>query len=135
MRISVCTLMCILEPDPEASGYPGNKLHLYCLTGLHATNKVVVCSLICNRNLVCDEGTKLDCCDVNSAAGELDMTIITLGRLYFVLSCQLAPIESTPHVARETCIGEATCDLIGSHPSSGVSSKAIWVRLFSGLLV
>jgi hypothetical protein len=28
-----------------------------------------------------------------SVAGELGMTVITLDRLYFVMSCQLAPID------------------------------------------
>jgi hypothetical protein len=37
--------------------------------------------------------------------------------------------------AWETCTSKAAGDLIGSHPSSGVGSEAIWARLFSGLLV
>jgi hypothetical protein len=56
--------MCILEPDPKAGGCPGNGLLSYCLTGEHATNRVIAYSLIYNENLVCSEGTRLDCYDV-----------------------------------------------------------------------
>jgi hypothetical protein len=44
-------------------------------------------------SLACGEGTRLDCCDVILATRELGMTIIKLGRLYFVLSCRLAPSD------------------------------------------
>jgi hypothetical protein len=56
------------------------------LTGLHAIDWAIVCSLIYNRNLACGEGTRLDCCDM--------ITIITLARLYFVLSCRLTPTDA-----------------------------------------
>jgi hypothetical protein len=82
--------MHVLDPDPGASDCPGNKLHLYWFIGVLATNRVIACSLIRNQNLACGEGTRLDYCDVIFAVDELDMTIITLGRLYFMLSCQLA---------------------------------------------
>jgi hypothetical protein len=95
MRNSVYALMHILEPDLEAGDCPGNGLHLYCLTGLHAIDRVIACSPICNRNLACSEGRRLDCCNVISAAGKLGVTIIMLGRLYFVLSCRLTPTDAT----------------------------------------
>jgi hypothetical protein len=93
VRVSASVLMRALDHDPEASGCPSNWLHLYCLTRLHAANRVIAYSLICNQNLVCGEGTRLDCCNVISATGELGMTIITLGRLYFMLSCRFAPTD------------------------------------------
>jgi hypothetical protein len=55
-----------------------------------------VWSLICNRNLACDEVTRLDCCDVISTASELGMAIITLDRFYFMLTCWLAPTDVAP---------------------------------------
>jgi hypothetical protein len=87
--------MHVLEPDPEASDCPDSGLYLYCLIGLHATNRVIACSLICNRNLAYGEGIRLDYCDVIPTAGELGMAIIILGRLYFILSCRLAPTDAT----------------------------------------
>jgi hypothetical protein len=86
VQISIRSLLRVLELDLEAGDCPGNGLHLYCLTGLHTTNRVIACSLICNRKLACGKSARLDYCDVISAAGELGMTIITLGRLYFILS-------------------------------------------------
>jgi hypothetical protein len=93
-----------LNPDPEAGQCPGNRLHLYCLTGVHATNRVIACSFICNRNLDYDEGTRLDCCNEISVAGELGMVIIILGGFYFVLSCRLTPtdVASVQHGIRVT---------------------------------
>jgi hypothetical protein len=82
-----------LNPDPEAGQCLSNRLHLYYLTGVHVTNRVIECSLICNRNLAYDEGTRLDCCNEISVTGELGMAIITLGRLYFMLSCRLTPTD------------------------------------------
>jgi hypothetical protein len=58
VRISVHALMHILEPDPMAGNCPGNGL--CCLTGVRATNRVIACSLIYNRNLAYDEVTILD---------------------------------------------------------------------------
>jgi hypothetical protein len=78
MRVSIRALMCVLELELEASNFLSNGLHLYCLTGFYYTNRVMECSFIC---------------DVISTAGELGMTIITLGRLYFVFSCRLAPTD------------------------------------------
>jgi hypothetical protein len=86
----------ILKPDPEVGGCPGNGLPLYCLFEVHATNRVIVGPLICNRNLACGEGTGLDYCNVIFVAGELGMDIIMLGRIYFMLSCWLAPTNVTP---------------------------------------
>jgi hypothetical protein len=106
-------LMCILEPDPKAGGCPRNELSLHCLTGVHTTNRVIACSLIYNQNLACDEGTRLDYCDVIFVVGELGMTIITLDKLYFMLSCQLAPTNVT--LVQHERRGEVTVDLTGSH--------------------
>jgi hypothetical protein len=83
--------MRVLEPDPEVDNCPGIRLHLYYLTGLHVTNQAIAYSLICliyDRSLTCSDGAKLDCYDVISAAGEPGMAIVTLGGLYFVLSCR-----------------------------------------------
>jgi hypothetical protein len=94
-RISVCALMHVLKPNPEAGGCLGNVLHLYCLIGLHATNWVIACSLICNWNLACNEGSRIDCWEMIFTASEPSMIIsITLGRLYFVLSCWLPSINA-----------------------------------------
>jgi hypothetical protein len=77
----------------HANLYLRTGLLLYCLTGLHATNRIIACFLICNRNLAYDEVTRLDCCDVISVTSELGMVIITLGGLYFVLSYRVAPTD------------------------------------------
>jgi hypothetical protein len=50
--------------------------------------------LICNRHLSCSEGIRLDYCNMIATTGAYDMAIITLGRLYFVLSYRLAPTEA-----------------------------------------
>jgi hypothetical protein len=96
VRISVCTLMRILGPNPKADDCPGNGLDLYCLIQLHAINQVIACSLICYRILAYGEGKRLDCCDIISVADALGMTIIMLVRLYFVLSCRLTPSDVAP---------------------------------------
>jgi hypothetical protein len=83
--------MHVLDPNPEASSCLGNGLHLYCLMGVHTANRLIVCSLICNRDIAYDENIKLDFCDVISTTSEIGMAIITLGRLYFVLSWRPAP--------------------------------------------
>jgi hypothetical protein len=64
------------------------------LTGFHAIDWIMVCFHICNRKLVCGEGTSLDCCDVVVATGYFGVAIITLSRLYFVLSCRLSPPDA-----------------------------------------
>jgi hypothetical protein len=87
IRIFVHALMHILEPDPEAGDCTSNGLHLYCLTRVHGTNRIIACSLIYNRNIACSGGTRLDSYDMISVASEPGTTIITLGWLYFVLSC------------------------------------------------
>jgi hypothetical protein len=78
--------MHVLEPDPGACSCPGEGLHWYFLIMLHAINLVIVCSFICTRSLACDEGTRLNYCDVISTAGELAMTIIMMDKLYIILS-------------------------------------------------
>jgi hypothetical protein len=121
VQISVCTLMHVLEPDSEVGDCPSNVLHLYCLIEVHATNRVIACSLICNRNLACAEGTRLDCCDMTSAASEPGMAIITLDTLYIVFSCWLIPIDVTPmqHALREKHTAEtrshSLCLALQSH--------------------
>jgi hypothetical protein len=85
MRISIRALMHILDPDPEPGGSLGNGLHLYYLTGVHAANRVIMCSLICNRDVVCGEDTRLDCCDMISTTSEIGIAIIMLGKLYFMV--------------------------------------------------
>jgi hypothetical protein len=65
------------------------------LTGLHTTIWVIACTLISNRNLACGDGASLDCYDVMAAVGDYNMTIITLGRLYLVLSFRLTPPDAS----------------------------------------
>jgi hypothetical protein len=91
-RVNLCSR--VLELDLEAGICPGRGLHWYCMTGLCTTNWVIACSLNYKRNLACGEGTRLDYCDVISAARELGMAIITLGELYFVFSCRVAPTDA-----------------------------------------
>jgi hypothetical protein len=88
----------------------GNGLHLYCLTRQHTIIQVIACSLICNKNLAYNEGTRLDCYDVTSATSEFGMIIIMLGRLYFVLPCRLTPTDATPmqHGRRATVRPQTT---------------------------
>jgi hypothetical protein len=134
VRISVCALMCILKLDPEVGNCSGNGLNQFCSTGAHTTNWVITCSHIYNRNLVCGDGTSLDYCNVISITGELDMTIITLGRLYFVLFCRLAPtnVAAVRHGQRAAVRPHAFDQV--TH-SSGVGSEVIWAKVFSGLPV
>jgi hypothetical protein len=116
-RISVCALMHVLKPNPEAGGCLGNVLHLYCLIGLHATTWVIVCSLICNWNLAYNEGSRIDCWDMIFAASEPSMTIIiTLGRLYFMLFCWLPPINAA-------CVWSGHTFIIRA---SGVRTPVTW---------
>jgi hypothetical protein len=126
--------MCVLKPDSETGDCPGNGLHRYCLTRVHITNRVIACSLICNRDVACVKGKRLDCCDVSSAAGELGMVIIMMGRLYFVLSCRLDPTDVAP-VQRRRRAAVRPHAFYRVTPSSGIGTKAAWARLFSGLLV
>jgi hypothetical protein len=74
-------------------------------------------------------GIRLDSCDVISTAGNLGMAIITLGRLFFMLSCRLTPIDapSVQHGWREG--NDAACALAESYHSSGVGSEALWTML------
>jgi hypothetical protein len=72
----------------------------------------MVCPLIYNRDLACGEDARLDYYNVISTTGEHGMSIITLGRLYFMLSCRLTPTDAA---SRETCSSEAISSLIGSH--------------------
>jgi hypothetical protein len=102
--------MCVLKTDPKASDCLNNGLHRYCLIEVHATNQAIACSLIYNSNLACDKGTRLNCYNVISTASKLDMTIITLGWLYFMLSCRLVPTNVVT-VQQQT----HRC-LTGSHP-------------------
>jgi hypothetical protein len=68
-------------------------------------------------------------CDVIAATEDHDTTIITVDRFYFVLSYWLAPTD-VASVRHGNHAGRgATSDSTGSHPSSGVGSKATWVRL------
>jgi hypothetical protein len=59
VQIPVPVLMCVLDPDLKAGSSLGNGMHLYSLTVLYIINQVIVCSLICNRNLACSEGKRL----------------------------------------------------------------------------
>jgi hypothetical protein len=128
VQISVCALMRTWS-RPRGRRLSGKWVALSGLTWLHAINRIIACSLICNRNLACGEDTRLDCCDVIATTGDYGMAIITLGRLYFVLSCRLAPIVALYVQYGQRAGSGVTCILTGPHLSSGVDSKVIWVRL------
>jgi hypothetical protein len=64
------------------------------LTRLHTINRVIVCSLIYNSNLVCGKDTRLDSYDVIVVTGDHGMTIITPDRLYFMWSCWFDPTDA-----------------------------------------
>jgi hypothetical protein len=123
--------MRVLEPDPEVGNCPGGRLHWYCLNGLHATNRVIACSLICNKNVACDKGARLNYCDMIFVAGELGVAIITPGRLYFVLSCRLAPTDVTA-LKHGQCVVARPHGFDQVTPSVGVGLEVFWARLFSG---
>jgi hypothetical protein len=91
-----------------------------------------MCSLTCNRNLACSEGTRQNCCDVITVSGDYDMTIITLDTLYFVLSCHLAPTNALSVQHGQHVDSGATYALTRPHLSSGVDSEAFWDRLLVG---
>jgi hypothetical protein len=109
-----------------------NGLHKYCWTGQHAINRLIACSIIFNRNIACGKRTRLDCCDMISVTDNLDMAVITLGRLFFILSYRFAPTNA-PFVlhVRRSC-RKTIGTLVRSHLSLGVDSEAIWTRLLVG---
>jgi hypothetical protein len=82
VRIPVYALINVLDSYMEVGSSPGDGLHLYGLTGLHTINQVIACFLICNINLACGEGIRVDCCDVIATTSDYNMTIITLGKLF-----------------------------------------------------
>jgi hypothetical protein len=115
VQIPIHALIHVLDVDLEAGNRPRDGLHFHDLTGLRAINRIIACSLTCNRNLAYDEGTRLDCCDVAATTGDYDMAIITLGRLYYILSCQLAPtnalsMQHDRHAGQwsHRCLGQVT---------------------------
>jgi hypothetical protein len=95
VQIPIHALMHVLDIDLEASNRPGNELHLYCLISFHAIDRAIAHFLICNRNLACGKGTRLNYCEVIASTGDYGMTIIMLGRLYSMLSCRLAPTDAS----------------------------------------
>jgi hypothetical protein len=95
VQIPIHALMHVLDIDLESSNRSGNGLHLYCLIGFHAIDRAIAHFLICNRNLACGKGTRLNCCEVIASTGDYSMTIIMLGRLYSMLSCRLAPTDAS----------------------------------------
>jgi hypothetical protein len=99
----VHALMHVLDPDLEAGSSRGDGLHLYGLTGMHAINQVIACFLICNKNLACGEGTRLDCCDVITTTGDYGMAIITLGRLLCRVVLSARSYQCPVRAARTTC--------------------------------
>jgi hypothetical protein len=94
------------------------------LIELRYINQVIACSLIYNMNLACVEGRRLDCCDMIAATRDHDIAIISSGRLYFVLSCPLAPTDTSSMQHGRRAGSGATCALVGPHLSSGVDSKS-----------
>jgi hypothetical protein len=122
----------VLNPDSEAGDFSDDGLYLYCLTGLHATNRVITCSLIHNRNLVFGEGTRLAYCDVIDAAGDIGMVIIMMGGLFFVLSYRLALTDAPSMQHEGRARSGARCASTRLHLSSGVGSEVAWDRLLVG---
>jgi hypothetical protein len=99
------------------------------LIKLHTIGRVIACSFICNRDLACGRGTRLDCCDVNVTPGDYGIAIVTLGRLYFVLSYRLAPPDALSVLYERRTGSGATGVMTESHLSSGVGSEVLWARL------
>jgi hypothetical protein len=118
--------------DLEASDSLSNGLHLYCLIGQHAINRVIAYSFICNSNLAYTEGTRLDRCDVISTASDFGIVIITLDRLFFVLSCWFAPTNASSAQHERRACSESMSAFVESHISSGVGFGAVWARLLVG---
>jgi hypothetical protein len=117
--------MHVLDIDLEVGNGPHNGLDLYFFTVFHAINRAIACSLICNQNLTCIKGTKLDYYDVIPATSNFDMAIIMLGRLFFMLSYWLAPTDA-PSIQHERCVGsDATGTLVRSHLLSRVDFEAL----------
>jgi hypothetical protein len=129
MQIPIRPLMHVLDSYLEAGDGSSNGLHLYWLTEQHAIFWVIAHSLIYNRNLACGEGTRLDYCNVISATGDFGMTIIMLGRLFFMLSYCLAPTYAPSAQHRRRLCSEAMGALARSQLSLGVGSEAIWAWL------
>jgi hypothetical protein len=117
VRIPVHALMHVLDTDLEADYCLGNGLLLSGLTGFHAIDSTKVYFLICNRNLACDKGIRLDCCGVIVATGDFGMVVIMLGRLYFMLSCWLAPTDASYMQYGRRAGSGATCTFTGPHLS------------------
>jgi hypothetical protein len=113
--------MCELDADLETGSCPGNGLHrVPDLTRLHAIDRVIAYFLIYNKNIACNGGTRLDCCDVNVTPSDYDIAIITLDRLCFVLSCRLAPSDALSLLCGRRAGSDATCVLTLPHLSSRV---------------
>jgi hypothetical protein len=115
-RVNLCS--CI---DAQAWSKPGGRrlpeqwATSPDLIRLHAIDCVIVCLFICNRNLAYDKVTRLDCCDVITTTGDYGMSILTLGRLFFVLPSRLTPTDVVS-VAYRRCAGSgSTKDLHGPH--------------------
>jgi hypothetical protein len=69
---------------------------------------------------------------MNSTTSDFNMATITLGRLYFMLSCRLTPTDALS-VQHGRCVNiGATCAFTRPHISSGVGYEALWVRLLVG---
>jgi hypothetical protein len=106
--------------DLEASDSLSNGLHLYCLIGQHAINRVIAYSFIYNSNLTYVEGTRLDHCNVISTASDFGIVIITLDRLFFMLSCWFTPTNTSSAQHERRACSEATSALVESHISLGM---------------
>jgi hypothetical protein len=85
------------------------------LVGWHAINQVIARSLICNMNLAYSEGTRLNYRGMIATSGHYDMAIITLGRLYFVLSCRLARTNVAFMLYECRACSGTICILTGPH--------------------
>jgi hypothetical protein len=99
---------------------------LHGLTELHVINRVIACSLTYNRNLAFGEGTRLDYCVVTATTDNYVIVIITLGRLYFMLSCQLALMPCS-------CSTGDVRAVVPHVPWSGHTFHQEWARKLFGL--
>jgi hypothetical protein len=75
--------------------------------------------------------TRLLQCDFST--GDFRLAINTLGRLFFVLSCWLAPTDAPSVQHGRRADRGATDTLARLHLSSGVGSKAAWIEPLVGL--
>jgi hypothetical protein len=88
---------------------------MFALIRKHVITRVMAFTWGSDSSLGCSKGTDLDCYRVRTTSNNFGMTIITLGCLHYVLSCQPTCPEalSTPHGRRAD--SEVSGILVGSY--------------------